>query len=206
MRIVAFVGASILLAVLPAILARPASGGTVRLTCRDGDPDVVVSPRGLGGPAFCNHDLPGDSACTFAICSLCPLLRGCVGPESGVCPEGEPPPPEAKVITVKVGRKRVRRVGATRIVFRCREPAPCDDQHNYTAVAWTCHDGVSGEGRCDFDQQVNGVCSFPFFCLEVCGSVPRETVVVPVGETRIIQRPRLPETGVTQFTLRCLSP
>jgi len=53
---------------------------------------------------------------------------------------------------------------------------------------------------------VNGVCSFPFFCLEVCGSVPRETVVVPVGETRIIQRPRLPETGVTQFTLRCLSP
>ena len=103
MRIVAFVGASILLAVLPAILARPASGGTVRLTCRDGDPDVVVSPRGLGGPAFCNHDLPGDGACTFAICSLCPLLRGCVGPESGVCPEGEPPPPEAKVITVKVG-------------------------------------------------------------------------------------------------------
>ena len=60
------------------------------------------------------------------------------------------------------------------------------------------------EGRCDFDGQVDGSCTFGFFCLEVCGPEPRETVVVPVGETRVVQRPNLPGLDRTEYTLRCL--
>jgi len=43
------------------------------------------------------------------------------------------------------------------------------------------------EGQYDLDQQANGVCTFGFFCLEVCGS-PVESVVVPVGQSRLVER------------------
>jgi len=184
------------------IVAFATPAAALRLTCRDGDPDVITSPHGLGATPFCNHDEPGDGVCTFGICSVCAFTRGCVGPESGVCPDG-PLPPGAEVV-VPVRQKRVRRIGTTRVVFRCRAQVPCDEQHHCTALTLTCHDGVAADRTCDFDQHVNGLCTFAFYCLEVCGTVPRETVAVPIGETRVIQQPRLPEIGFTQFTLRCL--
>ena len=49
---------------------------------------------------------------------------------------------------------------------------------------------------------MNGVCMFGFFCLEVCGSLV-ESVVVPVGESRIVERGNLPRIDVTLYTLRC---
>jgi hypothetical protein len=61
-------------------------------------------------------------------------------------------------------------------------------------VTRTCEDGVLGpveEGHCDLDQQANGVCTFGFYCLEVCGPLVG-TVTVPAGETRIVQRGNLP--------------
>ena len=59
------------------------------------------------------------------------------------------------------------------------------------------------EGQYDLDQQANGVCTFGFFCLEVCGSLV-ESVVVPVGQARVGQRGNLPHVTVTQYTLRCV--
>ena len=185
--------------------ATPATA--VRLTCRDGDPNTVVSPRGFGGQPFCNHDEPGDGLCTFAICSGCPFTRGCVGPESGVCPEGDLPP-GAEIVMVPMNQKRVRRIGTSRVVFRCRAPLPCEVEHHCVAVTRTCEDGVAGpveEGQCDVDEQANGVCTFGFYCLEVCGPLVG-TVTLPVGETRIVQRGNLPRIDVTQYTLRCLPP
>ena len=72
----------------------------------------------------------------------------------------------------------------------------------------TCVDGVLGpvkEGRCDLDQRVNGTCTFGFFCLEVCGRLV-DTVVLPVGQSRIVQRGNLPLITVTQYILRCGQP
>jgi hypothetical protein len=203
MRVPSFVRAAGVLA-LGFVVTTPTSATALRLTCRDGDSNTVVSPRGLGGQPFCNHDDLGDGVCTFAICSVCPFTRGCVGPESGVCAEGELPP-EAEVVTVPVKQRRVRRIGTTRVVFRCQAPGPCDAAHRCTAVTRTCEDGVLGprqEGQCDLDQQANGVCTFGFFCLEVCGPLI-ESVVVPVRQSRIVERGNLPEIGVTQYTLRC---
>lgn len=199
-----FAHATVALVLGLAIVVQAAPATARRLTCRDGDPNTIVSPRGSGGPPFCNHDQPGDGACTFAICSVCPFTRGCVGPEAGVCPEGELPP-SAQVVTVPVKQKRVRRIGTSRVVFRCRPPIPCDVQHHCSSVAVTCTDGVLGpkrEGQCDVDDQANGVCTFGFYCLEVCGPLIG-TVAVPVGETRIVQRGNLPRIDVTQYTLRC---
>jgi len=55
------------------------------------------------------------------------------------------------------------------------------------------------EGQYDLDQQANGVCTFGFFCLEVCGSLV-ESVVVPVGQSRLVERgncpPRLPKPRI----------
>src|SRR6266481_10222902 len=74
------------------------------------------------------------------------------------------------------------------------------------AVTRTCVDGVLGpakEGQCDLDQQANGTCTFGFFCLEVCGRLV-ESVAVPVGQDRIVERPNLPLITATQYTLRCV--
>lgn len=200
MRVLSFARAAGLLALELVLVgtATPAMGR--RLTCRDGGPNIV-----LGGTPFCNQDEPGDGVCTFAICSVCPFTRGCVGPESGVCPDGGLPP-GAEVVTVPMKQKRVRRIGTTRVVFRCRAPMPCDAEHRCTAVTRTCGDGVLGpvqEGQCDLDEQANGVCTFGFFCVEVCGPLVG-TLAVPVGETRLVQRANLPRISVTQYTLRCV--
>ena len=72
----------------------------------------------------------------------------------------------------------------------------------------TCEDGVLGpveEGQCNLDQQANGASMFGFFCLNVCRSLV-ESVVVPVGQSRIVQRGNLPRIDVTQYTLRCGQP
>ena len=53
------------------------------------------------------------------------------------------------------------------------------------------------------DEQANGVRTFGFYCLEVCGPLVG-TASVPVGETRIVERGNLPRIDVTQYTLRCL--
>ena len=50
------------------------------------------------------------------------------------------------------------------------------------------------EGQYDLDQQANGACTFGFFCLEVCGSLV-ESVVVPVGQSRLVERGNL--SGIT---------
>ena len=68
----------------------------------------------------------------------------------------------------------------------------------------TCEDGVLGpveEGQCNLDQQANGASMFRFFCLNVCRSLV-ESVVVPVGQSRIVQRGNLPLITVTQYILR----
>ena len=65
--------------------------------------------------------------------------------------------------------------------------------------------GPMEEGQCDLDQEVNGTCTFGFFCLEVCGRLV-ESVEVPVGQSRIVQRGNLPTIDVTQYTLRCGQP
>ena len=73
-------------------------------------------------------------------------------------------------------------------------------------VTRTCEDGALGpmqEGQCDLDQQANGNCTFGFFCLEVCGSLV-ESVVVPVGQARLVERGNLPGITVTLYTLRCV--
>jgi len=188
------------------VFTAPSPATALRVICRDDDPTAVVPPRGFGGQPFCNHDEPGDGLCTFAICSVCPFTRGCVGPESGVCPEGELPP-GTEIVTVPVKERRVRRIGISRVVFRCRAPLPCDEVHHCAPVTRTCMDGVAGpveEGQCDVDEQANGACTFGFYCLEVCGPLVG-TVTVPVGETRIVQRGNLPRIDVTEYTLRCLS-
>jgi hypothetical protein len=107
------------------IIVNPAPSTAGRLTCRDGDPNTIISPRGAAGPPFCNHDQPGDGACTFAICSVCPFTRGCVGPESGVCADGALPP-GAEVVTVPVKQKRVRRIGTSRVGVDQRGCLPHD--------------------------------------------------------------------------------
>jgi len=187
----------------PRFTATPAAAR--RLTCRDGDPNVVISPYGPGGTPFCNHDEPGDGVCTFAICSRCPFTRGCVGPQSGVCPDGVPLPPGAKVVIVPVNAKRVRRIGTMRVAFRCEALAPCDREHRCAAGTGTCVDGLVAGQTCDADQQVNGICTYAFQ-EGLTATAPNETVIVPVGETRIIQRWPSPAEGRFQFTLRCLTP
>jgi 2-polyprenyl-3-methyl-5-hydroxy-6-metoxy-1,4-benzoquinol methylase len=118
---------SVLGVVLLAAVLSPAfpvlAHGAVRLTCHDGDPNALVR-RGANRTVlpFCNHDQAGDGVCTFAVCDECPFIRGCVGPSSGVC--GDPPAPVGVRVDVPVGRKRVQRIGTSRVVFRCRAPRP----------------------------------------------------------------------------------
>ena len=82
-----------------------------------------------------------------------------------------------------------------------------------TALRLICRDGdpntvasPRGFGEqpfCNHDEPGDGVCTFGFYCLEVCGPLVG-TVTVPVGETRIVQRGNLPRINLTQYTLRCL--
>jgi len=58
------------------------------------------------------------------------------------------------------------------------------------------------EGQYDLDQQANGVCTFGFFGLEVCGSLV-ESVVVPVGQSRLVERGNLSGITVKLYTLHC---
>ena len=84
-----------------------------RLTCRDGDPNIVIPPHGAGGAPFCNHDEPLDRVCTFAICGLCPFIRS-VGPNCGVFPQGRSLPWGAKETPSRSGRQVLLRA-ATRV-------------------------------------------------------------------------------------------
>ena len=58
------------------------------------------------------------------------------------------------------------------------------------------------EGQYDLDQQANGTCTFGFFCLEVCVSLV-ESVVVPVGQSRLVERGNLSGITVKLYTLHC---
>jgi hypothetical protein len=143
-------------------------------------------------PRYCDVDEKTDGVCTFA-------LPRCG--EFGCSPE---------TATLPVRHRRVVRVrdlrGATTFVLRCRLPVPCDEEHRCTAVTRTCEDGVLGpmqEGQCDLDQQANGTCTFGFFCLEVCGRLV-DTVVLPAGQSRLVERGNLPGITVTRYTLRCV--
>src|SRR3989442_15917880 len=76
------------------------------------------------------------------------------------------------------------------------------------AVTRTCKDGALGpveEGQYDLDQQANGACTFGFFCLEVCGSLV-ESVVVLVGQSRLVERGNLSGITVKLYTLHCGQP
>jgi len=161
-----------------------------RVKCVEG----LTGPPTVTRPVECDADGQTDGICTFV---RCPLCRLCFPPGPVFVCDLEHP------IRVPVSRSRVR----GRLVLRCQAPATCDGDPQCTAVTRSCQDGMLGppeEGRCDFDGQVDGSCTFGFFCLEVCGPEPRETVVVPVGETRVVQRPNLPGLDRTEYTLRCL--
>jgi len=189
---VALVPASRLLVatVLAALLGTPASASArvVRVRCVDG----LLSMLGRLGPRYCDVDEKTDGVCTFA-------LPRCG--EVACSPE---------IVTLPVRHRRAVRVrdrgGVTTFRLSCRLPVPCDEEHHCTYVTRTCEDGVLGpmqEGQCDLDQQANGTCTFGFFCLEVCGRLV-ESVAVPVGQARIVERPNLPLITVTQYTLRCV--
>ncbi len=189
---VALVPASRLLVatVLAALLGTPASASArvVRVRCVDG----LLSMLGRLGPRYCDVDEKTDGVCTFA-------LPRCG--EVACSPE---------IVTLPVRHRRAVRVrdrgGVTTFRLSCRLPVPCDEEHHCTPVTRTCEDGALGpmqEGQCDLDQQANGTCTFGFFCLEVCGRLV-ESVAVPVGQARIVERPNLPLITVTQYTLRCV--
>ena len=176
--------------VLAALLGTPASASArvVRVRCVDG----LLSMLGRLGPRYCDMDEKTDGVCTFA-------LPRCG--EVACSPE---------IVTLPVRHRRAVRVpdrgGVTTFRLSCRLPVPCDEEHHCTPVTRTCEDGALGpmqEGQCDLDQQANGTCTFGFFCLEVCGRLV-ESVAVPVGQARIVERPNLPLITVTQYTLRCV--
>ena len=53
-----------------------------------------------------------------------------------------------------------------------------------------------------WDAGSDGTCTFGFFCLEVCGSLV-ESVVVPVGQSRLVERGNLSGITVKLYTLHC---
>jgi len=75
----------------------------------------------------------------------------------------------------------------------------CTPQRGHAKTGWL---GPMREGQYDLDQQANGVCTFGFFCLEVCGSLV-ESVVVPVGQSRLVERGNLSGITVKLYTLHC---
>jgi len=179
-----------------ALLTASVTHASWKLTCVDGSPQAVVKVPGQ--PArpvdWATCDAVGDGICNFTI-----DRTGCFCPAKGCCGFDE--------FAVPVRREHVARhnLHDPKLRLRCRAPLPCDAEHRCTPVTRTCEDGVLGpveEGQCDLDQQVNGVCMFGFFCLEVCGPLV-ESVVVPVGESRIVERGNLPRIDVTLYTLRC---
>jgi len=85
-------------------LVEPARATSLRITCRDGDPEALVrigrfALEGIGPfrmtAAVCDFDQTCDGACTFAFCSLGEFLCAnhpvCVGPGTGVCQPGSAP-------------------------------------------------------------------------------------------------------------------
>src|SRR2546425_9059491 len=177
--------------VLAALLGAPAdvSARVARVRCVDG----LLSMLGRLGPRYCDVDEKTDGVCTFVL-PRCDSEVAC----------------SSEIVTLPVRLRRVVRVrecgGVTTFTLSCRLPVPCDEEHHCTPVTRTCEDGVLGpmqEGQCGLDQQANGTCTFGFFCLEVCGRLV-ESVAVPVGQARIVERPNLPLITVTQYTLRCL--
>lgn len=107
MRVQSFVRAAGVLALGLIVVNVPAPAMALRLTCRDGDPNTVVSPRSLGGTPFCNHDEPGDGVCTFGFYCLevCGPLVGTV-----TVPVGE---------TQFVLRGNLPRIDVTQYTLRC---------------------------------------------------------------------------------------
>jgi hypothetical protein len=79
-----------------------------------------------------------------------------------------------------------------------------------------CHDGVltptTRELGCDWDGSRDGVCTFAFFCQEVCSvppagePTPGGQVTVQVGRRRVVKRAALPTGRVTRYILRCTLP
>lgn len=79
-----------------------------------------------------------------------------------------------------------------------------------------CHDGIlaptTTELGCDWDGAQDGVCTFAFFCREVCGAPPPGSptlgghVAVGVGHRRVVRRAALPTPRVTRYVLRCMRP
>ena len=186
-------GRSLLVAVIvAALVGAPAnvSAHVVRARCVDG----LLSGQGRLGPRYCDVDGMADGVCTFSLPGFCEFTCS------------------TETVTLPVRHRRVVRVrqrgGVTKFILSCHLPVPCDKAHRCTAVTRTCEDGVLGpmeEGQCDLDQEVNGTCTFGFFCLEVCGRLV-ESVEVPVGQSRIVQRGDLPTIDVTQYRLRCGQP
>ena len=175
---------------LAALLVAPAnvSARVVRVRCVDG----LLPMLGRLGPRYCDVDEKTDGVCTFSLPGFCEFTFS------------------TETVTLPVRHRRVVRIGGragiTKYVLSCRLPVPCDEEHHCSRVTRTCEDGVLGpmqEGQCDLDQQVNGTCTFGFFCLEVCGPSV-ENVAVPVGQSRLVERGNLPGITVTLYTLRCL--
>jgi hypothetical protein len=180
-----------------ALLTASETQAAWKATCVDGRAQAVVKVPGQSAQPvdWVTCDTLGDGICNFTV-----ERTGCFCPAKGCCGVDE--------FAVPVRRQRILRHNSTgpKLRLRCRAPIPCDAEHRCAPVTRTCEDGLAapvGEGQCDLDEQANGVCTFGFYCLEVCGSLV-ETVAVPVGETRIILRGNLPRIDVTQYTLRCL--
>ena len=180
-----------------ALLTASVTHAAWKLTCVDGSAQAVVKVPGQPAQpvdwAMC--DAAVDGICNFTV-----ERGGCLCPGKGCCGFEE--------FAVPVRRQRVVRpnFNGPKLRLRCRAAVPCDEEHRCTPVARTCEDGALGlmqEGQCDLDQQANGTCTFGFFCLEVCGRLV-ESVAVPVGQARIVERPNLPLITVTQYTLRCV--
>ena len=207
-------------AAILAIGAQLVAAVDLQMSCTDGDPNALLQRGGFSETLpFCNHDEAGDGICTFTICDRCAFTRHCVGPSNGVCRAGTVPP--RMTIQVPMRKKRVRRIGTTTIRFRCRAgtavtttttlpsvacetPSACMPPECIFA-ALDCHDGMENTGTgCDLDREVNGTCSFGFYCSELCAPTPLATVTVPVGQSCIVTRGNLPGFSVTQYTLRCL--
>ena len=79
-----------------------------------------------------------------------------------------------------------------------------------------CHDGIlaptTTELGCDWDGAQDGVCTFAFFCRELCGAPSPGSptlggqVPVDVGHRRVVRRAELPTARVTRYVLRCMRP
>lgn len=73
---------------------------TFRVTCRDGERDVVISSgeRRKKAHGFCDVDRTCDGICTFALTAICARcwVKPCGDPASILCADREPPCPSRK--------------------------------------------------------------------------------------------------------------